>query len=125
MSEKYVHKTTHTEITPLLIHGHRLSKDWSYLTMAGWQYNTDKSGPEYVPVLNFTIFYLYSESREIEFGLEQNLFGFGDKFEFYRIVPQMEIILKNHLKMQFGFGGLYTRPQWETTSDFRIISEFY
>lgn len=127
MTEKHVHQTTATELTPLFLHGHRLSKDWSYLAMMGGQYSNDKNKPDFIPVLNFTIFYLYSESKEIEFGLEQNLFGASDKFEFYRIVPQMEIILRNHLKMQLGFGGLYTKApsQWEVTSDFRIISEFY
>jgi hypothetical protein len=125
MTERYVMNTFHNEVTPLFIHGHRLSLDWSYLSMFGAQYTDLQYQHSLIPVMNFTLFYVYSHSREIEFGLEHNLLGIGETFKYYRIVPQLEIIFHNHWKMQYGFGGLFANHEWQTTTDFRVICEFF
>lgn len=114
------------ETTPLYIFGHRLSRNTSYLLMLGDQYRQEHDDIAHRLVFNATIFEVYSHLREIEFGLEQNILGFGRNFEYWRITPQMDVVLSDHLKIQAGFGAIYSYTHgWESTSSLRMVKEFY
>jgi hypothetical protein len=117
---------TFDETTPVYIFGNRLSKDMSYLLMLGDQYRNGDHTNEHRLVLNATVFHVYSQVKELEFGLEQNILGFGRNFDYWRITPQLEVVLEHHMKLQMGFGVLYSYAKgWESTSSFRFIKEFY
>ena len=124
--QRYSQEHPYHETTPLYIYGHRLSKDVSYLLMLGDQYRKETENNAHRLVLNATIFQMYSHVKEIEFGVEQNLLGFGRNFEYWRITPQMDVVLGNHTKIQVGFGVIYTYlTGWESTSSLRLVKEFY
>lgn len=124
--QQYIQEHPFQETTPIYIIGHRISKEVSYLLMLGDQYRKELNSDAHRLVFNATLFHVYSHVKEIEFGLEQNVLGFGRNFEYWRITPQMDVVLENHFKIQVGFGVLYTYAHsWESTSSLRLIKEFY
>lgn len=126
IEQRYVLGNPYSETTPLYIFGYRLNHDYSALLMLGDQYRHGSGKNEHRVVLNATLFQVHSMIREIEFGLEQNVLGYGNNFEYWRVMPQMEVVLENHSKIQVGFGALYTYDhRWDSSSGLRLVKEFY
>lgn len=124
--ERYVQKHPYSETTPLYVYGHRFNDVYSALLIVGDQLRYHHAGTDHRLVLNATLFRVYSKVKDIEFGLEQNLLGFGRNFEYWRITPQVDLILEDHWKIQTGFGTIYSYAKgWDSTSSIRIVKEFY
>ncbi len=125
IGEKYAEGDHHLEATALYLFGHRLAVDWSYLLMLGDRYYADQGRDFHRVVVNWTLFYTFSEAKQIEFALEHNLLGLGHDFDYYRVTPEIHIFLQDKWKLQMGVGGLFTHHRWETSSGLRIVKEFY
>lgn len=126
ITQRFIDEDTHNELTPIYIYGHRFNHDYTMLAMIGDQYHYGEVSNGHFLVLNATIFHVYSRVKDIEFGLEQNVLGFGHNFQYWRITPQIDVVLEDHWKIQTGFGTLYTYVHgWESTSSLRVVKEFY
>ncbi len=125
IAEKFTQHHNPLELTLLYLFGHRLGLDWSYLLMLGDRYEESKDRDWHRVIANLTFFYTYSSYKEIEFALEQNLLGQGSDFDYYRITPEIHIILHDHWKIQMGIGTILSDHHWDTSSSIRIIKEFY
>ncbi|MGE3611504.1 MAG: hypothetical protein AB7I27_18070 [Bacteriovoracaceae bacterium] len=126
INQRFIQKDPYNEVTPIYILGHRFNREYTLLLMLGDQYRYSSTKHDHFLVFNATIFDVYSHVKEIEFGLENNILGFGNNFQFWRITPQIEVVLEDQWKIQTGFGTLYSYQYgWESSSSLRVIKEFY
>jgi hypothetical protein len=109
------------ELTLFYIFAKRLDFNWSFLSMMGVNLGDQfQDQVNFVP--NLTLFYNFT--REVDFGLETNgLFGSQNQ-EFWQVIPQIHLALKEGLKIQYGVGHTQRGRMGGVLTSFRLIKEF-